>query len=134
MESHPISLMLWPTTHRKLMKSRTPSRYSLHKCFRHCSKSFTDFRTRRGSSLPLLWHTSIVAAFAASSFITSNVVQTDGLLWPMRVSNHLFHASQYGLVLSPAFTVMSCTSTWVAEMLAQYGALCRCWLCAALCR
>jgi len=49
------------------------------------SNSFTDFCTRRGSSLPLLWRTSIVAASAASSLRTSNIVQIDALLWPTRV-------------------------------------------------
>jgi len=42
----------------------------------------------------LLWHTSIVAASAASSPSTSYVVQTDGFLCPTRVSNRRFHASQ----------------------------------------
>ena len=55
---HPVSLMLWPIARRKLIKWRVPCRYSLYKCCRCRSKSFTDFRTRRESSLPLLWHTS----------------------------------------------------------------------------
>jgi len=62
----------------------------------HAMPRFTaGFQSSPFPYTSLLWRTGIVAGSAASSASIYNVIQTEGFLYPRRVSNRRFHASQY---------------------------------------